>query len=62
MSAHLSKDQLQNVFHKVCATTKRATASEFLKIGVNPWFRDQDKVSCIEKAIWNKNGNKVNIF
>ena len=62
LSAHLSKEQLQNVFHKVCAMTTRVTASEFIQMGVNPLCRDQDNLSCIDKALLNENGNKINIF
>ena len=71
MSAHLPKEQRQNVFHKVFETTttryvprqqQRATVSEFVNMGVDPLCRDQYNLSCIDKAFLNANGNKMNTF
>ena len=63
MARNLTKEQIQHVFHKECPTLKCETVSAFIKeLEADPFWRDQDNISCIDKVLSNENGNKKKLL
>ena len=56
MAPCLPDDKLQNILHSGCATFKRETVDELIKLGGDPLWRDENEISCIDRALANKNG------
>ena len=56
MANFLKKEQLDIVFHRKSATSGRDDLSHLLKLGADPFWRDENGVSCIETAYYNQNG------
>ena len=50
LARHLSKDQLQPVFHQACRDLYHSTVTELLRIGGDPFWTDSKGFTCIIMA------------
>ena len=63
MTRHRSTQHIQQILHEGCFTFETETVIKFVELGADPLWRDQNGISCVDRALAHKNGNKsINKF